>query len=616
MKRTLRTTVLIITLATSNYASAILYTVNTLTDTSSGTGTSGSLRYVMGLLANGDTILFDASLSGSIVLDSGLGELPGITTSNCIIRGNLAAGVPKVAIDGSNLSAADGFDISGTATGLQISNLAFINFSDDAGIFMHSSGSCIIDHCYFGTADGTTAAGNDIGLFVENNTAGVTAKNCVMSGNDTGVCYLNCTTGTLTNNYIGTNAQGTAGLANTENGLILQESTNITVGGSTKAKKNIISGNGADGIQLLDSSSCTIQNNYIGMNVTGLQTIANGAYGIEVTNDNGSLTQAITISNNLISGNTSDGITFMVVNPGSIRTSTISNNYIGINAQGVSIEGIGNGNYGISFRGYTLGTEGTSGDISHCSINNNVISGNFFGNIVFFDNAVNNSITKNIIGLNANGSFGYFTPDRAIKIDASTVPSSRNTIGGINSSDGNIIANNKGNGFYSIGTAASNFNAILSTVMYASESTPAILLEPGANHNQQPPTIQSTNVLNTGSERIILVQGTAPTVGNGANVPLLLQFFITQPRYSAVNPQGQIYLGSITTIASKTFNAQLSTPIASINGYYLTATATAFNNAGTPGDSSEFSAATPLVQSGLIGDSFTQRLIEKYGNIV
>jgi hypothetical protein len=58
-----------------------VYTVNTTTDTASGTGTSGSLRYVIGL-ANGnagaDSIVFDSLVFASaatITLNSTLGQL-------------------------------------------------------------------------------------------------------------------------------------------------------------------------------------------------------------------------------------------------------------------------------------------------------------------------------------------------------------------------------------------------------------------------------------------------------------------------------------------------------------------------------------------------------------
>lgn len=169
-----------------NSSQATTLTVNTLTDTNTGSGTSGSLRYLMSIAQAGDTINFDASLTGSIILDNTLGNLPQITVSNLTITGNLitspgvAIGTPKIAIDGQNLpsnSETICFSINSLNSSdiYTIENLSFINFVGtggySAGIYSTSLGGTInINNCFFGTTDGVTTSSNVFGIALINGT--------------------------------------------------------------------------------------------------------------------------------------------------------------------------------------------------------------------------------------------------------------------------------------------------------------------------------------------------------------------------------------------------------------------------------------------------------------
>src|SRR5438067_13655061 len=62
--------------------------------------------------------------------------------------------------------------------------------------------------------------------------------------------------------YIGTNAAGTAASANGTGGIRINAG-GITIGGTTAASRNVISGNAKDGIDVLVGAS-TIQGNFIG----------------------------------------------------------------------------------------------------------------------------------------------------------------------------------------------------------------------------------------------------------------------------------------------------------------------------------------------------------------
>ena len=107
---------------------------------------------------------------------------------------------------------------------------------------------------YIGTnAAGDTAAPNGTGVYVDglNNTVGGTSadKRNVISGNRNSGIYLDTgvTGTTIQGNYIGTDAAGTTGLAGGDNGISIHGASNNTIGGTTAAARNVISGNGFHG---------------------------------------------------------------------------------------------------------------------------------------------------------------------------------------------------------------------------------------------------------------------------------------------------------------------------------------------------------------------------------
>ncbi len=228
---------------------ANILTVNTLTDTAIGTGTSGSLRYLMGIAVDGDTINFDPSLTGSIVLDNSLGNLPLITINNLTISGNLITSsgmpttIPMVSIDGQNLPAdpyTTCFDIQNTNLSAiyTIANLSFINFAGNgysAGIHSGSLAGIInISNCYFGTNDGVTIDSNVFGIALTDGltTATLNLTNSIITGstgaplqvwffnevnvsgciigenNQPAIDLQSCNAGTITSNLVGVTADG------------------------------------------------------------------------------------------------------------------------------------------------------------------------------------------------------------------------------------------------------------------------------------------------------------------------------------------------------------------------------------------------------------------------
>jgi CSLREA domain-containing protein len=188
------------------------------------------------------------------------------------------------------------------------------------GIFIETvsgqpSGGHVIRGNFIGTnAAGTAALGNDsFGLFVRavNNVIGGTnpADRNVISGNGTGSAgsagtHANIkfeadfgpTTGSVVQgNYIGTDKTGTIALftAGSGHGIMVQSGLptggGVTIGGTTAAARNVISGNPQQGVNVLTNpcmagntvTGVTIQGNFIGVDANGTP-LGNGFGGVRL----------------------------------------------------------------------------------------------------------------------------------------------------------------------------------------------------------------------------------------------------------------------------------------------------------------------------------------------
>ena len=143
-----------------------------------------------------------------------------------------------------------------TASGVTVRRLALVNFDGTAIRVAGGADGTIIDNNYLGVrANGTTDGGNtDKGIrVVDSPNTQITGN--LISGNDTGGIVVSGAASdgvVITGNIIGLNAAGTARLEATPttgaDGIRLSDVTNATIGGSTVANRNVISGNYGNGI--------------------------------------------------------------------------------------------------------------------------------------------------------------------------------------------------------------------------------------------------------------------------------------------------------------------------------------------------------------------------------
>ena len=119
-----------------------------------------------------------------------------------------------------------------------------------------------------------------------------------------------------------------------------------TIGGTTTAARNVISGNSLDGVQLSSSGAGdVIEGDFIGINANDTKALANGRSGVTIQyGSSGDFIGGTAPGDgNVISGNHGAGIWFIsasgdTVEGNFIGTDSSSNNQIGNGSDGVAIE--------------------------------------------------------------------------------------------------------------------------------------------------------------------------------------------------------------------------------------------------------------------------------------
>jgi parallel beta-helix repeat protein len=251
--------------------------------------------------------------------------------------------------------------------------------------------------------------------------------------------------------YLGTDPTGTVRGGNNNNvgvgfgtrlpdGSFGGDSTNTLIGGPTLAARNVISGNGAWGIDLIhtgSTSNVVIEGNYIGTNAKG-----DASLGIQQAGINAGPISGLTIggaapgAGNLISGNSNTGIGI-----GGTVATTIQGNRVGTDAGGTYA--IPNGLDGIDV---TDGARNTlvGGESAGAG---NLLSGNArFGVIVTGGSnggAANGAVIEgNRIGTNAAGTAALGNGTDGVRVGSFFGTPTNVTVGGSAPGAGNVISGN------------------------------------------------------------------------------------------------------------------------------------------------------------------------------
>ncbi len=174
-------------------------------------------------------------------------------------------------------------------------------------------------------------------------------RNVVVGSATFGVLVAdNNTNSVVAGNYIGVNPAGTMAMPNSIVGsagfnaglLVTTGASSVTIGGSLRAQRNLISGNAGNGILITKYSTfaapqnITVLGNLIGTDVTGTTALPNTLDGVRIDDSpNNTIGGIAAGARNIISGNSSNGITVT----GSLSTgNVVLGNYIGVSALDVN----------------------------------------------------------------------------------------------------------------------------------------------------------------------------------------------------------------------------------------------------------------------------------------
>ena len=176
-------------------------------------------------------------------------------------------------------------------------------------------------------------SGFGVSISGTNNIVGGTtpAARNVISGNGAGISLGLGTK--VQGNYIGTDPTGSFAVPNNTGIEINFSDATIVIGGTEPGTRNVISGNTGSGIRLsLSNGGGSVQGNYIGTDASGSYAIGNN-FGIAILSSGATIGGTTPAARNVISGN-NYGIDIGSLTTGTIRDTVIVGNYIGSNAAG------------------------------------------------------------------------------------------------------------------------------------------------------------------------------------------------------------------------------------------------------------------------------------------
>jgi parallel beta-helix repeat protein len=304
---------------------------------------------------------------------------------------------------------------------------------NSGGVEVNGYGNAVQGNYIGTTKNGLAAAGNGfVGVVVhyqaKATTIGGAGGRNVISGNGVGVEITDsgATGNVVASNFIGTDKTGAVALPNAGAGVkILAGASSNTIGGTTKQARNIVSGNGSDGIVVSGAGTDgnVIEGNFVGADVTGKAPLGNAGSGILV--DFGADNTYIRNIPNVVSANGEQGIEIGRTQP--VSGTVVDHNLIGTDATGTAA--LGNGENGV-----LIATGSSVNEVA-----SNLVSGNGSAGIrLTGGGTIQNSVYSNDIGMDAAGTAAI---PNAVGIDLDNGADQ-------NGISGNVVSGNAGDGIH------------------------------------------------------------------------------------------------------------------------------------------------------------------------
>jgi hypothetical protein len=568
-----------------------------------GTDSLGSFAGVSIISAPGTTIGGTSPEARNVISGSSVSAGIGIGhAAGTKVQGNF------IGVDASGTAAlgnAFGISVSGnspnTIIGGSTPGERNIVSANSYGILISSSNS-VIQGNYIGTnATGDALLGNamsGIRIGGSGHIIGGTnpGEGNVISGNCTEVPFHGQTAGIaigggqdnlVVGNFIGTNPDGTIDLGNLSYGIFVSNADYNVIGGTTAGARNVISGNGRDGINFdYLSSENVVQGNFIGVDATGSAALGNSGHGVVLSGASNNIIGGTNAgAGNVISGSAGVGIRMARYSSFYPTGNLIQGNFIGTDATGsVALPNSGSGVSMVGFNNIVGGTDPGA---------RNVISGNGHG--ISIVEANDNLIQGNYIGTDASGTGTLGNGGYGVSLG----PALNNTIGGTVSGAGNIIAFNGHVGVRVYSNATGT--AILSNSIHSNADLGIDLNNDGVTPNDPGDVDVGGNNLQNFPVLTSISNGSGTTItgtlNTTANTTFRFEFFSNTACDPSNHGEGENLLGfeTVTTDGSGDAIFTVTFPTTVAPTEFITATATDPDN-----NTSEFSQcfeAAPAVAS-------------------
>lgn len=392
-------------------------------------------------------------------------------------------------------------------------------------------------------------------------------------------------------NFIGTDVSGMEARPNGGAGVFL-DSPNNTIGGTTPGSRNVCSGNNFHGVEISGSGATgnLVQGNLIGTNAAGTAALT-GPESFGVLIDSGAnnvIGGTSPGAGNVISGNISHGIEVF-----SSSGNRIEGNFIGTAASGTAA--LDNGARGVQLNETTNSVIGGTAPGAR-----NTISGNANSGVrILNPGSTGNRVQGNYIGTDVHGVGELGNGTDGVVINAG----SNNTIGGTEEGAGNLVAHNSARG---VSILNSEGNTILANSIFSNDLLGIDLANDDVTDNDAgdgdtgPNNLQNFPVLDSATAKgsQVTIVGTLSSV---PNTDFRIEFFASSECDPTGNGEGSRFLGSadVTTDPSGTVSINVFLNSALFAGEFVTATATVIEGPNDFGDTSELSECLPV--SGGIG---------------
>ena len=380
--------------------------------------------------ATGNTIGGTAAGAANVIASSAVGlEIDGSSPANLVLGNKIGTDITgtQALSNGTGVLVVSGANtIGGTTAGsgnVISGNAGSVGDPDNGyGIWLTgTTGGNLVEGNLIGLdATGENILGNttNAGVFIDGgpgNTIGGTSPAAanVISGNYRGIFISSATaTGNVVEgNLIGTDKTGTVALGNTHEGILIALATSNTIGGSTAGAGNVISGNATYGIEITDmSTGILVAGNLIGTDSAGTVALGNGLGGVVVSSAGNTIGGQVAGAGNVISGNNTSPDAGIEITGAGTSSNVVQGNLIGTDITGTTAFD-GSGNPLGNFIGVEIDSGASGNTIGGTTTGSgNVVSGNTYDGVeITGSGSSGNLVEGDYIGTDITGTIAIDT---------------------------------------------------------------------------------------------------------------------------------------------------------------------------------------------------------------